>query len=91
MKLPKIPEARTLLPISAVLTLIGLGLMAWSMLDPTVWPIMIAMSVGQVVGTSAFAIYIFCVLREFRRGRAMASPPPSPAQDVRETGESSTP
>ena len=58
------------LRVSAVLTLIGLGLMVWSMLVPTPLPVMLAMTVGQVVGTAAFAIYLVIVVRELRKERA---------------------
>jgi hypothetical protein len=46
MKVPTIP-ALTALRTSAVLTLVGLGLMVWSMLQPTPLPVMLAMTVGQ--------------------------------------------
>ncbi|MEP6864272.1 MAG: hypothetical protein ABJE66_26870 [Deltaproteobacteria bacterium] len=65
----------TALRISGVLTLIGLALMAWSMLQPTWMPVMIAMSVGQLVGTSAFAIFLVVIVRDLRR-RVRAEPPP---------------
>ncbi len=55
------------LRVSAVLTLIGLALMVWSILVPTPLPVMLAMSVGQMVGTAAFGLYIFIVVRELRR------------------------
>lgn len=57
------------LRVSAVLTLIGLALMVWSMLVPTPLPVMLAMSVGQVVGTAAFAIYLVIVVRRLREER----------------------
>ena len=57
------------LRVSAALTLIGLALMVWSMLVPTPLPVMLAMSVGQAVGTTAFAIYIVIVVRQLRRER----------------------
>jgi len=57
------------LRISAALTLIGLALMVWSMLVPTPLPVMLAMTVGQLVGTTAFGIYLFVVVRELRRER----------------------
>jgi len=57
------------LRVSATLTLIGLGLMVWSMLVPTPLPVMLAMSIGQAVGTTAFAIYIVIVVRQLRRER----------------------
>lgn len=57
------------LRVAATLTLIGLALMVWSMLVPTPLPVMLAMSVGQLVGTTAFAIYIVIVVRQLRRER----------------------
>jgi len=68
MKLPSIP-AMTALRASAVLTLVGLALMVWSMLEPTVLPVMLAMSVGQGVGCMAFALYVHVVIRDLRRER----------------------
>lgn len=55
-----------LLRISAVLTLIALALMVWSMLEPTPLPVMLAMTVGQAIGTTAFALYLYVVIREWR-------------------------
>jgi len=68
MKIPHIP-AMTALRISAVLTLVGLALMAWSMLEPTVLPVMLAMSVGQGIGCMAFGLFLFVVIRDIRRGK----------------------
>ena len=58
-----------LVRVSGVLTIIGLVLMVWSMLQPTPLPVMLAMSVGQIIGTTAFAIYIFVVVRDVQRHR----------------------
>lgn len=58
---------RGLLVAACVLTLIALGLMVWSLVVPTVWPIMIAMTIAQGFGTLAFAIYGYVVFRDFRR------------------------
>ena len=55
------------LQLSAVLTLLGLGFMMWSMVAPTPLPVMLAMTVGQALGTAACAIYAFIVIRELRR------------------------
>ena len=68
MKIPRI-SALTALRISAVLTLVGLALMAWSMLQPTPLPVMLAMTVGQGIGCMAFALYLYVVIRDIRRGR----------------------
>jgi hypothetical protein len=55
--------------VSGVLTLVALALMAWSMLVPTPLPVMLAMTLGQALGTTAFALYIFVVIRDIRRDR----------------------
>jgi len=57
----------TALRVSALLTLIGLAFMVWSMIEPTPLPVMLAMSVGQAFGTAAFGIYLWVVVRELRR------------------------
>ena len=54
------------LRLAAVLTLLGLGFMVWSMVEPTPLPVMLAMTVGQGLGTTAFAIYAGIVIREIR-------------------------
>lgn len=48
---------RKLLILSALLTLLGLALMVWSLLEPTPLPVILAMSVGQVFGIVAFALF----------------------------------
>jgi hypothetical protein len=68
----------TLLRLSAVLTLIGLAFMAWSLVRPTPLPVILAMSVGQVFGTTAFALYLVVLWREAivkRRERRASAPP----------------
>jgi peptidoglycan/LPS O-acetylase OafA/YrhL len=66
------PEKRSSsswLRLSAVLTLLGLVLMVWAVVDPRATPVMIAMSVGQGLGTMAFVIYLGVVLADLRRAR----------------------
>jgi uncharacterized protein (DUF2062 family) len=64
-----------MLQVSAVLTIIALALMIWSMLDPTPLPVMLAMTIGQVIGTLAFALYGYAVVRDWRkRNRPEAGP-----------------
>jgi len=58
-----------LLYASAILTLIALGLMVWSLFQPTPLPVMVAMSVGQALGTTAFAAYGYVVVRDILRIR----------------------
>jgi hypothetical protein len=64
----------TALRVSCALTLVGLALMAWSMVQPTWMPVMLAMSVGQIVGTTAFAIFLVVIVRDLRR-RVREAPP----------------
>ena len=59
--------AERLLRFSAWLTLVGLALMVWSMIEPTPLPVMLAMTVGQGIGTLAFVIYVVVVVRALRR------------------------
>lgn len=67
-----------LLRVSAALTLIALALMVWSMLQPTPLPVMLAMSVGQGLGTLAFALYGYVVLADLLRKRRAGRPGGAP-------------
>jgi hypothetical protein len=61
--------AQTGLRISAVLTLLALALMCWSLVVPTPLPVMVAMSAGQALGTLAFLIYGIVVFKDITRAR----------------------
>jgi hypothetical protein len=52
---------------ACVLALASLGLMAWSVLDPRPVPVIAAMSVGQVLGTLSFAVFLLVVVVDLRR------------------------
>ncbi|ACY18749.1 hypothetical protein [Haliangium ochraceum] len=65
-------SAERWLRISAVLTLLGLAFMVWGVLDPRATPVMLAMSVGQALGTAAFAIYLAVVIADLRRARVFS-------------------
>ncbi|MBI4508892.1 MAG: hypothetical protein HY698_04605 [Deltaproteobacteria bacterium] len=60
--------------ISAVLALLGVLLMVSSILVPRPIPVVLAMTVGQAVGTLSLLIYLAAVFLESRR-------PPAPARD----------
>jgi len=62
-------STESLLRAAAILTLVGLALMVWSMLDPTPLPVMLAMSLGQVLGTVAFAMYGIAIWKDLLRIR----------------------
>ena len=48
----------------------ALALMTWQIFDPRVWPVMVAMSLGQVLGTASFAVFGYVVFADFRARRA---------------------
>jgi len=43
--------------------------MTWQIFDPTVWPVMVAMSMGQVLGTASLAAFGYVVVVDFRNRR----------------------
>jgi hypothetical protein len=56
-----------LLRIAAVLTLMALALIVLSLLTPHPLAIMLAMSVGQGLGTIAFLLYLVVIARDLKR------------------------
>jgi hypothetical protein len=63
------PPANRWLVASCLCALAALGLMTWQIVDPTVWPVMVAMSFGQVLGTASLAAFGFVVFADFRAQR----------------------
>ena len=59
----------TLLRLSAMFTILGLAFMVWSLVQPTPLPVMLAMSVGQMFGTTAFVLYLISIVIDLRRAR----------------------
>ena len=80
MKL-RFPASACLLRIACVLALVALPLMTWSLFDPTVWPVLIALSLGQAIGTLSLLLFLIAVARDLhlaqtaRRGAESAPPP----------------
>jgi hypothetical protein len=60
----------TVLRAACISALGALALMSWSLFDPRPFPVIAAMSVGQVLGTTSFLLYLFVVARELRPLRA---------------------
>jgi len=64
--------------VACYLSLISLALMAWSLIHPMPIPIILAMSLGQVIGTLGFALFLIVVVSDLRkRLRSRPSAPPS--------------
>jgi len=55
------------LRVAAVLAIVGLIFMVWAVLVPTPMPVILAMSIGQGVGTLSFLLYLLVVIAELRR------------------------
>jgi len=67
----RLPSSERLMVVACVMALVGLALMLWSVFVPTVWPIMIAISVGQAIGTISFVLYLIVVARDVQLARAL--------------------
>ena len=59
-------RARRWLVVACVCALAALALMTWQLFDPRVWPVIVAMSVGQVLGTVSFAAFGYVIFADFR-------------------------
>ena len=73
-----------LMVYACVLGLIGLALMTWSLFDQGWIPVMMAMSVGQGIGTLSFALFLVIVIIDLRLAefRPSITPmPPKPDDD----------
>ncbi len=66
----KIPSNDRLIRAAAVLAIVALPLMVWSVFNPTVWPILVALSLGQGLGTLSFLMFLVVVVREALFARA---------------------
>jgi hypothetical protein len=60
---------KRLLTAACVLTLAGLALMVWSVVDPSVVPVMLAMMAGQGLGTVALLLFLFVVIMDLRKAK----------------------
>ena len=72
----KLPASDRLLRVACVLAIVALPLMTWSLFDPTVWPVLIALSVGQGLGTLSFALFLLAVGRDLHVKQKLAREEP---------------
>jgi hypothetical protein len=63
---------------ACALALVALGLVVWSLLDPRPIPVIVAMSVGQVLGTLSFAAFLVVVVGDVRSREKSTKAPPEP-------------
>ncbi len=55
------------LRVACALALVALGLIVWSLFDPTAIPVIVAMSVAQAIGTFSFLTFLVVVVADLRR------------------------
>lgn len=67
-----------ILRAASVVTLLALALMTWSLFDPRPVPVMVAMSLGQALGTLALLAYLVVVAFDLRRALGQPQAPPAP-------------
>jgi hypothetical protein len=67
-------HARMLLALraAAVAALLALALMVWGILDPHPISLVIAMSVGQALGTASFLVFLGVVVVDLRRANVFS-------------------
>jgi hypothetical protein len=58
-----------ILKCACVLALAALGLMSWSLFDPRPIPVVLAMSLGQLLGTLSLAAFLVVVVVDIRTQR----------------------
>ena len=56
-----------LLTASCVCALLALALMVWSVVDPRPMPVVVAMTLGQAIGTLSLLLYLVVVGLDLRR------------------------
>lgn len=66
----RIPPNATLVRAACVLALVALPLMVWSVLDPRAAPVLVALTLGQGLGTLSFALFLLAVGRDLRRAKS---------------------
>ena len=73
-----------LVRLACWVALVGLAVMAASILDPSPLTVIFAMSVGEAIGIVAFLCYLLSILMDIVRGTDHAADAPGPAKQFRE-------
>jgi hypothetical protein len=66
-------HARLILSVACWLALAAIGLMLWSLFDPRPLPVVVAMSVGQALGTLSLMSLVYVIIADWR-ARATRTP-----------------
>ena len=60
------------LRLACVLAMIGLAFMVWSVLHPSWAPVMLGLTLGQLIGTLSFAMYLIVLVADLGVRRRLA-------------------
>ena len=76
MKRPKLSafSSEKLLRAACWLALVALPLMTVSVFIPTVWPVLVALTIGQGIGTLSFVLFLVVVVRDLDIVRRLRAP-----------------
>ena len=74
MKRLRLPSHETLIRAACWLALFALPMMVWSIFDPRVWPVLVALSIGQLVGSTSFVLFLLVVARDLSIWQRFAKP-----------------
>ncbi len=66
----KILSLMTLVRLAAWLAVAALVLVVWSVLDPRPIPVMLAMTLGQLIGTASLGLLVLAILLDIQWVRA---------------------
>jgi hypothetical protein len=61
----------TLCKVAAALALLGLALVTWSVVSPRPVPVLLAMTLGQLVGGTSLLLFAIAVLADLQVDRAL--------------------
>jgi hypothetical protein len=75
----KMPATSRVLQIACVCALVALALICWSLFDPRPVPVILAMSLGQIIGTMSFVAFLYVVALDVRKPK---TPTPSVGGDA---------
>jgi hypothetical protein len=64
-------KTRRILAAACWFALVAVGLMIWSLFDPRPVPVVVAMSIGQALGTLSLLAFVYVVVGDWRAQMAM--------------------
>jgi hypothetical protein len=66
-----------ILAVASSFALLAVALMIWSLFDPRPIPVIVAMSIGQVLGTFSLLAFIYVVVADWRAQLAQTKAGPA--------------